>query len=86
MQPTYLTPAQMAPALRHAADPAARAAVGELRSGIAEVFSRFGAVHFQAGRLYPFLQTRSPVPRTLLQDIKRIVDPGSRMNPGVIGL
>lgn len=86
MQHGYLTPAQIAPALRHAADPAARAAVAELRRGIAEVFAGFGAVAFQIGRLYPFLATRAEPARGLIRDLKELLDPARRLNPGVLGL
>jgi hypothetical protein len=86
MQHGYLTDAQMAATRKHAPNPAARAAVHQLREGIARTFTGFGATHLQPGRFYPFLATRSAAPRALLQGIKGLLDPERRINPGALGL
>lgn len=65
---------------------AARAAVIELRSALAQVFMKLGAAHFQIGKSYPYRQGREPATYTLLQAIKAAVDPRGLMNPGALGL
>ena len=67
-------------------DLAARAAVIELRTALAQVFMKLGAVHFQIGKTYPYRQGREPETYKLLQSIKATVDPRGLMNPGSLGL
>jgi FAD/FMN-containing dehydrogenase len=67
-------------------NPSARAAVAELRGGLTDVFTQLGAAHFQIGRFYPYLATRRPETRALLQALKAHLDPAGIMNPGVLGL
>ncbi|MDX2144865.1 MAG: FAD-binding oxidoreductase [Rhodospirillaceae bacterium] len=69
-----------------APNPEARAVVHALRQDVADVFRRLGAVHFQAGRSYPFLASRATTTRDMLQSLKRLLDPSHRMNPGSLGL
>jgi len=71
---------------RHAENPQATAVVAEARSAVVEVFTRFGASHFQIGRSYPFAQTRSAPVRALLDRLKSGLDPHNIINPGVLGL
>ncbi len=68
------------------ANPAARAAVGELRRGLADVFAEQGAAHIQIGRLFPLMESRDPRSQALLKSIKHQLDPRGLMNPGVGGL
>ncbi|MEQ8246226.1 MAG: FAD-binding oxidoreductase [Alphaproteobacteria bacterium] len=68
------------------ADEAARAAVTELRSGLADLFKEFGAVHFQIGKAYRYREGRNPDTYALLEAIKNYVDPARMMNPGALGL
>jgi FAD/FMN-containing dehydrogenase len=67
-------------------NPAATQIVAETRGAIAALFARYGAAHFQIGRTYPFAQTRTPAVRTLIEDLKRLLDPQGLVNPGVLGL
>jgi FAD/FMN-containing dehydrogenase len=67
-------------------NPEARAAVAELRQGLARVFQTMGATHFQIGRFYPYLETREPETKALLIALKQHLDPKGVMNPGVLGL
>ncbi len=69
-----------------APNPEARAAVALLRQGLTRVFKELGAAHFQIGRFYPYLETRRPATRALLQALKQHLDPRGIMNPGVLGL
>jgi hypothetical protein len=81
----YLDAATLAKFATFPADAAVDALVGRLRSGILDVFARANAAHLQIGRTYPFLETREPATRGLLQAIKSAVDPRGLMNPGALG-
>ncbi len=83
---SYLPDSYLAGCQTFADNPSARAAVAELRRGLADVFTQLGAAHFQIGRFYPYLQTRRPETRALLQALKAHLDPEGIMNPGVLGL
>ena len=71
---------------RHAPNTSATSLVREARQAVIDVFTRFGAAHFQIGRTYPFARTRSPAALAMLVSIKRQLDPHNLMNPGVLGL
>ncbi len=68
-----------------APNPEAQALVNTLRGETVELFRRLGAASNQIGRSYPFREALSPTPEKLLKDIKSLVDPEGRMNPGVLG-
>ncbi len=63
-----------------AANPAARAFVGELRAEVRDVMDGHGATHTQIGRFYV------PPSGDTLHRLKAALDPQGRMNPGVLGL
>jgi FAD/FMN-containing dehydrogenase len=67
-------------------DEAARRAVTQLRSGLADLFMELGAVHFQIGKAYRYKEGRNPDTYALLEAIKDYVDPARLMNPGSLGL
>lgn len=71
---------------RHDPNPEATALVGELRSGVIDIFRQIGGAHFQVGRTYPYIESRSEGTRKLVEAIKATLDPGSSVNPGVLGL
>ncbi|MBI1188626.1 MAG: FAD-binding protein [Alphaproteobacteria bacterium] len=71
---------------RFAPNEAATALVREARAAVVDVFTRFGAAHFQIGRTYPFAHTRPPETLALLTALKRALDPHNIMNPGALGL
>lgn len=73
-------------AMRFDANPEATQCVTDARQGILEIFARYGAAHFQIGRTYPYLSTRSESSKHLLSSIKQILDPDNRVNPGALGL
>lgn len=66
--------------------PAATALVERLWRLCAETLDEFGAVHFQVGRAYPYLQRLDAPTRALVQAAKQALDPAGRMNPGSLGL
>ena len=60
--------------------------VRRARAGILDVFSRYGAAHFQIGRTYPYRDNREGPNFELLQKIKTALDPDCLINPGALGL
>jgi len=75
-----------APWMKRPANPAARALVEQLWREAVDLLDGFGAVHFQVGRAYPYLQRLRPETRALVQGLKQQLDPLHRMNPGALGL
>ena len=75
-----------ADAPRHPANPAARAAVAELKTALIGAFWDAGATHLQIGRLYPWLRDRDPAFLALVAALKHEVDPHGLINPGALGL
>jgi FAD/FMN-containing dehydrogenase len=86
MQDAYLPQASARGNDAFAPNPEARAVVHALRQDVAEAFRRLGAAHFQAGRSYPFLDSRESATADLLRALKGLLDPERRMNPGSLGL
>ncbi len=68
------------------AAPLAHALVEQLWKEVVDCLDRHGAVHFQIGRAYPYLQRLQPATRSLLEALKQHLDPDGQMNPGSLGL
>jgi len=66
--------------------PAAHTLVSQLWTEVTQCLDSFGAVHFQHGRAYPYLQRLQPSTRQLVLALKRALDPQCLMNPGSLGL
>ena len=47
---------------------------------------KFGAVHFQLGKTYPFMSTRKPTANAVLSSLKAQLDPANILNPGALEL
>jgi len=56
------------------------------RQNILDIFSRYGAGHFQIGRTYPYAEERAGPNFELLKTIKAALDPQGMVNPGALGL
>lgn len=67
-------------------NPEGRALVDKMKHGIAEIFLKHGAAHFQIGKFYPYLRGREPSNAKVIRDLKQLLDPQRRMNPGALGL
>ena len=69
-----------------AENPPARALVAELRTEIARLFSDMGASHLQLGKEYLYFDKLGSAAADTVAGIKRVLDPGCRINPGALGL
>jgi len=67
-------------------NPEATAFVTELRRGIINIFSKYGAAHLQIGRTYPYRENREGPAWDLLENIKQLIDPNRTVNAGALGL
>ena len=67
-------------------NPAARAAVVEIRQNLIALFAELGAAHLQLGKSYPYLEGLQSPNRSLIEALKKKLDPNRRMNPGALGL
>ena len=65
---------------------AARAVTETLRREIIALFSEAGGVHMQIGKTYPYREGLRPESWRLIEDIKKALDPETRVNPGSLGL
>ncbi|MES2496079.1 MAG: FAD-binding oxidoreductase [Pseudomonadota bacterium] len=81
-----VSPEKFARALRHPANPAGRALVGDLRSAILDCFANLGSAPFGIGKTIPYRANRDPESYALLERVKTALDPSCRMNPGALGL
>ncbi len=66
--------------------PDARALVMQVRSELIALFRDLGVASNQIGRTYPYASALRPEARTLLEALKRAVDPQGLMNPGALEL
>ena len=71
---------------RHDKNPAATAIVEKARQNILDIFTKYGAVHFQIGRTYPYAKNMSPETLAVLRMIKSELDPNESINSGALGL
>lgn len=78
-EPTYL-----AKLTEPAPNPQARELVDEIRSELVSFFASRGAASNQIGRTYHYLENLQPETASFLKGIKLLVDPGHRINPGVM--
>lgn len=81
-----VSPEKYARALRHPANPAGRALVGQLRTAILDCFADLGSAPFGIGKTIPYRANRAPDSYALLERVKSVLDPSCLMNPGALGL
>ena len=67
-------------------NPEGRALVDRMKHGIADLFQAHGAAHLQIGKFYPYMRGRDPATAVLIRQLKQVVDPQRRLNPGSLGL
>lgn len=61
-------------------------AVIEMLGGLAQIFMEHGAVNQQLGKFYPYKDALNANTWSVLEGVKRVVDPQGLMNPGSLGL
>ena len=64
----------------------ATAVVQKAREKIVDIFTKYGAAHFQIGRTYPYRRNMSPETRAVLDMIKSGLDPDGIVNSGALAL
>jgi D-lactate dehydrogenase (cytochrome) len=69
-----------------APNPEAREIVREARRALCAVLDEHGAVHAQVGRYYALPERMTPEAAALLWQVKAMLDPAARMNPGALRL
>ena len=69
-----------------AANPAAAEATALLRGKVIDLFRDAGGIHMQIGKSYPYRQGLRESSFALVAALKKVVDPGCRVNPGALGL
>ncbi len=67
-------------------NPEGRKLVNEMKHGIADLFQKHGATHMQIGKFYPYMRGRHAETAQLLRELKKLLDPQRRLNPGALGL
>jgi len=68
-----------------AANPAAAEATARIRQDLIDYFADVGGVHLQIGKAYPYREGLRPESWRVIEQIKRSLDPGGRINPGALG-
>ena len=59
--------------------------VHEIKDRLEDMARNNGAIHFQIGKDYPYLKTRTESTRKLLTMLKKELDPKNLINPGNLG-
>lgn len=80
-----LSPAARARLTESAANPAARALVGEIREKLVRLFAELGAASNQLGKTYPYFDSLRPEAARFVGALKSTIDPAGAMNPGALG-
>lgn len=63
-----------------------RHAVAQIRQELLEFFCNAGASHLQVGKAYLYKEGLKSPSWELVRQLKNILDPGNRINPGALGL
>ena len=66
-------------------NPVGRQLVHEIKDRLEAMARKNGAIHFQIGKDYPYLKTRTDSTRKLLITLKKELDPKNLINPGNLG-
>ena len=69
------------------ADEEKRKVALKLRDGLRDLYDQNGCCHLQLGKYYPYQELIDNDPlKSLLESLKKVLDPEGRMNPGALGL
>jgi FAD/FMN-containing dehydrogenase len=80
-----IEPAHLARLTQRPENPQVTELVAETIKRVIEIFTRYGAGHFQIGRSYPYRQSKDAASVELLDAIKQCLDTDRTLNPGVLG-
>jgi len=69
----------------HPDNPAARSCVQDFVDRFISLAHRYGGLHIQIGKLYPYSQNRQPENAKALSALKTQFDPNNIINPGALG-
>ena len=69
----------------HDPNPQGMELVYEIKQRIEDMCVANGAIHFQIGKDYPYLKTRTKETRNFLCALKKQLDPKNLINPGALG-
>ena len=64
----------------------ARRAVARIREELLAFFCAMGAAHLQVGKAYPYKEGLKSPSWELVRQLKQVLDPDNRINPGALGL
>lgn len=82
----HTNPELIAKVEHQVAMPEARRLAADLRGDLIEAGYEHGGVHVQIGKLYPFARDRDEGALSLIEALKRELDPEGLCNPGALGL
>lgn len=71
---------------KHEANPEGAGVAESLKADTIALYGKFGAVHLQLGKAYPYVNRLDASSVSILRDVKRSLDPRNLMNPGALGL
>ena len=71
---------------RFDANPAAAETTAMLRAKLIDLFREAGGIHMQIGKAYPYYDSLQGGARSVVDGIKRLLDPKQRVNPGSLGI
>jgi D-lactate dehydrogenase (cytochrome) len=60
--------------------------IDQLKRELLALYTRFGAAHFQLGKVYPYASVLLPESLSVIRSIKQALDPENLMNPGALEL
>lgn len=86
LQLAHLDPEEAARFAQLPARPATRALVKRMRGELRDLFERMGALHVHTSKFFRYRELLMPGTQTLLDDLKRTLDPGGVLNPRNLGL
>jgi FAD/FMN-containing dehydrogenase len=82
----HLEPAEAKRFSTIADNPTARAFIKQTRHELRDLFEAQGAIHVHTSKFFRYGELLAPGTRTLLRELKAVLDPDAMLNPGNLGL
>jgi hypothetical protein len=67
------------------ASPEAAAVTAKLRQALIDLYEREGGIHMQIGKSYPYRSGLDSDAYAIVEQVKKLLDPEGRVNPGALG-